>query len=92
MKFGGGAARLGSAACEEARKRLPAMVSDLLTRRMRAVQFEGARLRLGRRVLTGAPTEETVLVLQAMRARSWPMRGIQRGCGLRATLGRLCLR
>ncbi len=49
---------MGSAACEEARKRLPAILLDLLTRRSRAAQFVGVRLRLGRRVLTGKLTPE----------------------------------
>ncbi len=72
--------------------RLPATVSDLRTRRMRVVQFEGVRLRLGRRVQTGLPTEEANLVPHAMRPWSRLARGIQRGCDLRAMLGRQRLR
>ncbi len=69
MEFGGGAARLGSAACEEARKRLPAMSSGLLTRRLWAVQFGGVRLRLGRRVQTGKLTLEAEVLARARQSR-----------------------
>ncbi len=72
--------------------RLPATVSDLRTRRMRVVQFEGVRLRLGRRVLTEIPTVEVSSVPHAMRPHSRLALGFTRGCGLWATLGRQCPR
>ncbi len=68
--------------------RLPAMLSDLLERRRRVAQFEGVRLRLGRRGLAELPTVEAALGPCIKRPRPRLARGSQRGCGLRATLGR----